>query len=470
MTADVRNVIIIGSGPAGYTAAVYAARASLAPLVFEGSVTAGGALMNTTEVENFPGFRDGIMGPELMDNMRAQAERFGAEIVSDDVTEVDLTGPVKVVKDGMGAEHRARAVILATGSGYRKLGLPNEDRLSGHGVSWCATCDGFFFRDQHIAVVGGGDSAVEEATFLSRFASKVTLVHRRDELRASKIMQDRAFADPKIEVAWNSAVAEIHGEDRLTGLRLVDTLTGEKRELYATGLFIAVGHDPRSELLQGQVRLDENGYVLVDHPTTRTNLPGVFACGDLVDHRYRQAITAAGTGCAAALDAERFLADLDHAGATDSAELASALVADQMQTAEALANPPTCQVSTSPEQREDLTTQRKEGHVADMQAVTDANFEAEVLKSDTPVLVDFWAEWCGPCRQVSPILEEISAEHGEKLRFVKMNVDENPVTPANYRVTGIPTLNVYKDGEVVKQIVGAKPKAELLNDLGEFLS
>jgi thioredoxin reductase (NADPH) len=335
MTADVRNVIIIGSGPAGYTAAVYAARASLAPLVFEGSVTAGGALMNTTEVENFPGFRDGIMGPELMDNMRAQAERFGAEIVSDDVTEVDLTGAIKVVKDGAGAEHRARAVVLATGSGYRKLGLPNEDRLSGHGVSWCATCDGFFFRDQHIAVVGGGDSAVEEATFLSRFASKVTLVHRRDELRASKIMQDRAFADPKIEVAWNSAVSEIHGEDRLTGLTLVDTVTGEKRELDATGLFIAVGHDPRSELLQGQVHLDENGYVLVEHPTTRTNLPGVFACGDLVDHRYRQAITAAGTGCAAALDAERFLADLDHAGATESAELAEALVAEQMQTAEA---------------------------------------------------------------------------------------------------------------------------------------
>ena len=330
---DVRNVIIIGSGPAGYTAAVYAARANLAPLVFEGSVTAGGALMTTTEVENFPGFRDGIMGPQLMDEMRAQAERFGAELVSDDVTEVDLTGPVKVVVDGAGVAHRSRAVILAMGSGYRKLGIDGEDRLSGHGVSWCATCDGFFFREQHIAVVGGGDSAIEEATFLSRFAAKVTVVHRRDELRASKIMQDRAFADPKIEFAWNSAVEAIHGDEKLTGLTLVDTVTGEKRELDVTGLFIAVGHDPRSELLHGQVRLDEEGYVLVDHPTTRTNVAGVFASGDLVDHTYRQAVTAAGTGCAAALDAERFLADLAHAQSTPSSDLAAELLTEQVQVA-----------------------------------------------------------------------------------------------------------------------------------------
>jgi len=330
---DVRNVIIIGSGPAGYTAAVYAARANLAPLVFEGSVTAGGALMTTTEVENFPGFRDGIMGPELMDSMRAQAERFGAELVADDVTAVELTGAGKVVTDGAGNQHRARAVILAMGSGYRKLGLPDEDRLSGHGVSWCATCDGFFFRDQHIAVVGGGDSAVEEATFLSRFASKVTLIHRRDELRASKIMQDRAFADPKIEFAWNSTVKEIHGEDKLTGLTLVDTVTGEERELAATGLFIAIGHDPRSELVHGQVRLDEEGYVLVDQPSTRTNLPGVFASGDLVDHVYRQAVTAAGTGCAAALDAERFLADLDHAASTGDSAISDEMLSEQVQVA-----------------------------------------------------------------------------------------------------------------------------------------
>jgi thioredoxin reductase (NADPH) len=314
--SDIRSLIIIGSGPSGYAAAVYAARANLQPLVFEGSVTAGGALMNTTEVENYPGFRDGIMGPALMEEMRGQAERFGAELVPDDVTAVDLTGDVKTVTDGAGTVHRARAVVLATGSGYRKLGVEGEERLSGHGVSWCATCDGFFFRDQHIAVVGGGDSAVEEATFLSRFASKVTLVHRREGLRASAIMQERAFADPKIELAWNSAVQTIHGDDKLTGLTLVDTVTGETRRLDATGLFIAVGHDPRSELLAGQVDLDENGYVLVDHPSTRTNLPGVFACGDLVDHHYRQAITAAGTGCAAALDAERFIAALEHEAAT----------------------------------------------------------------------------------------------------------------------------------------------------------
>ena len=330
---DVRNVIIVGSGPAGYTAAVYAARANLRPLMFEGSVTAGGALMNTTEVENFPGFRDGIMGPELMDNMRGQAERFGAELVTDDVTAVDLTGPVKVVTDGAGNQHRAHAVILATGSGYRKLGVENEDRLSGHGVSWCATCDGFFFRDQEIAVVGGGDSAIEEATFLSRFASKVTLIHRRDELRASKIMQDRAFSDPKIEFAWNSSVKAIHGDEKLTGLTLVDTVTGEERELPVTGLFIAIGHDPRSELLKDQVRLDEEGYVLVDHPSTKTNLPGVFACGDLVDHNYRQAITAAGTGCAAALDAERFIADLEHAAKTGSSQVAAEVLTEQVQTA-----------------------------------------------------------------------------------------------------------------------------------------
>jgi thioredoxin reductase (NADPH) len=332
MTQDVRNVIIIGSGPAGYTAGLYAARANLAPLMFEGSVTAGGALMNTTDVENFPGFRDGIMGPELMDNMRAQAERFGAELVADDVTKVDLTGPIKVVTDGAGNEHRARAVILAMGSGYRKLGLSDEDRLSGHGVSWCATCDGFFFREQHIAVVGGGDSAIEEATFLSRFASKVTVIHRREELRASKIMQDRAFADPKIEFAWNSEVKEIHGDDKLTGLTLFDTVTGEERHLDATGLFIAIGHDPRSELLHGQVHLDEDGYALVDHPSTRTNLPGVFASGDLVDHHYRQAVTAAGTGCAAALDAERYLADLAHAEGTRSAETATEMLSEQVQT------------------------------------------------------------------------------------------------------------------------------------------
>ncbi|RLV48098.1 thioredoxin-disulfide reductase [Nocardioides mangrovicus] len=312
---DVRNVIIIGSGPAGYTAAVYAARANLAPLVFEGSVTAGGALMNTTEVENFPGFREGIQGPALMDEMRAQAERFGAELVADDVIEVDLSGEIKTVRTEDGT-FSARAVILAMGSGYRKLGVAREDELSGHGVSWCATCDGFFFREQHIAVVGGGDSALEEATFLSRFGSKVTLVHRRDELRASAIMQERAFADPKIEFAWNSEVASLEGDGALSGVVLRDTTTGELRTMDATGLFIAIGHDPRSELVRGQVDLDDEGYVLVEHPSTATNLDGVFACGDLVDHHYRQAITAAGSGCASALDAERWLAARDFAASS----------------------------------------------------------------------------------------------------------------------------------------------------------
>ncbi len=310
MSSDVRSVIIIGSGPAGYTAAIYAARANLAPLVFEGSVTAGGALMTTTEVENFPGFPDGITGPVLMDDLRKQTEKFGAELVPDDITDVDLTGEIKLATDSTGTVHRAHTVILAMGSGYRKLGLGDEDRLSGHGVSWCATCDGFFFRDQSIAVVGGGDSAVEEATFLTRFADKVTLVHRRDSLRASKIMAARAHANDKIEFAWNSAVKEIVGDDRLEGLVLEDTITGDTRRIDATGLFIAIGHDPRSALVRGQVDIDDEGYVLVQGRSTLTNLPGVFACGDLVDHTYRQAVTAAGSGCAAALDAERFLTAL----------------------------------------------------------------------------------------------------------------------------------------------------------------
>ena len=310
MSQDIHDVIIIGSGPAGYTAAVYAARAQLKPIVFEGAVTAGGALMNTTEVENFPGFPDGIMGPALMENMRAQAVKFGANLITDDVTVANLTGPVKTVTDGEGNVYQAHSVILATGSSYRELGLENEKRLSGHGVSWCATCDGFFFRDQDIAVVGGGDSAVEEATFLTRFANSVTMVHRRGELRASKIMAERAHNDPKIKFAWHSEVADLHGDAKLSGITLRDVNTGKTSELAVTGLFVAIGHDPRSELIKGQVDLDPQGYVLTGVGTTATNLSGVFACGDLVDHTYRQAITAAGTGCSAALDAERFLANL----------------------------------------------------------------------------------------------------------------------------------------------------------------
>jgi thioredoxin reductase (NADPH) len=300
-------VVIIGSGPAGYAAAIYTARADLRPLVFEGAVSMGGALMNTTEVENFPGFAEGVQGPDLMFAMRAQAERFGAELVGDDVTSVDLTGEIKKVV-ASGVEYHAHTVILATGSKYKELGLANEKRLSGHGVSWCATCDGFFFRDQDIAVVGGGDTAMEEATFLARFARTVTVIHRRDELRASRIMQQRAFDNPKISFLWDSEPIDVMGEDKMTGLVVRNVKTGEESKLDVTGLFIAIGHEPRSQLIAGQVNLDDEGYVLVEHPSTRTNLPGVFACGDLVDHIYRQAITAAGTGCAAALDAERHLA------------------------------------------------------------------------------------------------------------------------------------------------------------------
>jgi len=302
-----RNLVIVGSGPAGYTAAIYAARAQLNPLIYEGSVTAGGALMNTTEVENFPGFAEGIMGPDLMDAMRKQALRFEAELITDDIVEMDLKSKVKVLIDGTGRKIEAKAVILAMGSAYREIGLTNEKRLSGRGVSWCATCDGFFFRNQNIAVVGGGDSAMEEANFLTKFADKVTLIHRRDSLKASKIMAERAQANPKIEFLWNSEVIDVLGEDKVSGLSIRNTVSGDLSVLDATGLFVAIGHDPRSELVKGQVSLDDEGYVKVGQGSTKTNLEGVFACGDLVDHTYRQAITAAGSGCAAALDAERFL-------------------------------------------------------------------------------------------------------------------------------------------------------------------
>ncbi len=307
MSEKIHEVVIVGSGPAGYTAAIYTARAQLEPVMYEGSVTAGGALMNTTEVENFPGFTDGIMGPDLMDSMRKQAARFGTKLITDDIVEMDLKGPVKTLKDGSGNVLKSRSVILAMGSAYREIGLENEKRLSGRGVSWCATCDGFFFRDQEIAVVGGGDSAVEEATFLTKFASKVTLIHRRDSLRASKIMADRAKANPKIEFLWNTEVTDVLGDAKMEALQLKNTVTGAvtKREFGA--LFVAIGHIPRSELITTQVALDAEGYVKVEGRSTKTNIEGVFACGDLVDHTYRQAITAAGSGCQAALDAEKFL-------------------------------------------------------------------------------------------------------------------------------------------------------------------
>ena len=305
--SEVENLVIVGSGPSGYTAAIYAARAQLNPIIYEGSVTAGGALMNTTEVENFPGFIDGIMGPDLMDAMRKQAKRFGANLITDDIVEMDLSGPIKVLKDGSGNTVKAKSVILAMGSAYREIGLENEKRLSGRGVSWCATCDGFFFRDQTIAVVGGGDSAVEEATFLTKFASQVVLIHRRDSLRASKIMAERALSNPKIEMLWNTEVIDGLGAEKVEALSLKNTLTGEVSKRDFTGLFVAIGHDPRSELVKGQITLDAEGYVIVEGRSTQTNLAGVFACGDLVDHTYRQAITAAGTGCQSALDAEKFL-------------------------------------------------------------------------------------------------------------------------------------------------------------------
>ncbi len=305
---EVRDVVIVGSGPAGYTAAIYASRAQLNPIVYEGAVTSGGALMNTTEVENFPGFVDGIMGPDLMDNMRNQAKRFGAQLITDDIVKMDLSGEIKKLVDGSGNTVKARSVILAMGSAYREIGLTNEKRLSGHGVSWCATCDGFFFRDQEIAVVGGGDSAVEEAMFLTKFASKVVMIHRRDSLRASKIMIDRAVANPKIEFLWNTEVVDVLGDSKVSGLKLRNTIDGVESERSFTGLFVAIGHIPRSELIANEVTLDNEGYVEVDARSTRTNIPGVFACGDLVDHTYRQAITAAGSGCQAALDAEKFLA------------------------------------------------------------------------------------------------------------------------------------------------------------------
>jgi thioredoxin reductase (NADPH) len=304
---DVTDVIIIGSGPAGYTAAIYAARAKLNPVVFEGSVDAGGALMQTTDVENFPGFPDGVLGPSLMDGLRKQAERFGARLVRDDVVAVDLVAQPKVVRTET-ETYLAKAVIIATGSRYRELGVPGEKELAGHGVSWCATCDGFFFKEHDIAVIGGGDSALEEATFLTRFARSVTVVHRRDHLRASKIMQDRALSNPKITFQWDSEVSEMLGEKKLAGLRLKNVKTSAEQVLPVTGVFVAIGHSPRSELFEGKLSTDQDGYLLVDQPSTRTAIEGVFACGDVVDRTYRQAVTAAGTGCSAAIDAERWLA------------------------------------------------------------------------------------------------------------------------------------------------------------------
>lgn len=428
-----RSVIIIGSGPAGYTAAIYAARAGLSPLVIAGSVTAGGALMNTTEVENFPGFGEGIQGPDLMASLQSQAEKFGAEVLLDDATAVSLEGATKTVTTGGGKVFETRAVILAMGSHYRELGLDDEKRLSGRGVSWCATCDGFFYRDRTVAVVGGGESAIEEATFLTRFASKVYLIHRRDSLRASKIMVDRAQKDPKIEYVWNSEVVGLEGEDKVTGVRVRDVNTESIRTLSVDGLFVAIGHDPRSELVKGVVDTDPAGYVVVQDRTTATSVTGVFACGDLVDSRYRQAITAAGSGCAAALDAQHYL---------DSCE-------------------------------ETVTVQAPVDSVVKVSAhpvdVTDDSFEAEVLGSDLPVVVDFWASWCAPCRAVSPILDQLAGDYAGKVKVVKVDADANPRLATEYKITSLPTIAFVKNGAIVTSVVGARNKQVLDNMFSDLI-
>jgi thioredoxin-disulfide reductase/thioredoxin len=438
IVTDPRSIVIVGSGPAGYTAAIYAARAGFNPLVIAGSVSAGGALMNTTEVENFPGFIDGIQGPALMETLQAQAERFGAQVVLDDATSLSLEGSVKTITTGGGSTYEAKAVILAMGSAYRELGLDDEKRLSGRGVSWCATCDGFFFRDQVVAVVGGGDSAMEEATFLSRFASKVYVIHRRDTLRASKIMADRAQADPKIELILGSEIIGLDGEEKLADIRIRAVSTGDERTLDATGLFVAIGHDPRSELVNGVVDTDAAGYVVVRGRTTATNVPGVFACGDLVDSRYRQAITAAGSGCAAALDAQHYL---DHLADTPGAGTVAV--------------------------KSEAAPRVRATHAVE---VTDATFEAEVLQSDLPVVVDFWATWCQPCRAVSPLLDEMAGVYAGKVKVVKVDADANPQASTAHNIVSLPTINFYKGGQLVNSVTGARNRQALDRLFTEFLS
>lgn len=458
MSPTVRAVAIIGSGPAGYTAALYAARANLAPLVFEGSISSGGALMSTTGVENFPGFPGGVQGPELMALLRRQAEEFGAELITEDVIEVDLAPEIKRLRTESGGDYEVRAVIIATGAGYRELGLADEARLTGYGVSWCATCDGAFYKEKDVAVVGGGDSALEEALFLTRFARSVTVVHRRGALRASAVMQDRARDNPRIAFAWGKEVIGLVGEDRLSGIQIADARSGELSALPADGLFIAIGHVPRSDLFQGQLELAPSGHIRVQAPTTETSMPGVFACGDVVDARYRQAITAAGSGCAAALDAQRFLADLD---------LSPTRAANR--TAGTLEPSPTEAPRSATLQIWDATEETKMTPSGGVRPVDDDTFAAEVLEHDLPVLVDFWATWCSACQLMFPALAEFAREHEGLLAVRKMDVDESPLTAERYAIGSMPTLKLFRGGEVVHTIVGAKTKSSLVAELSQFL-
>ncbi|GAA4287879.1 thioredoxin-disulfide reductase [Georgenia daeguensis] len=458
MSPEVRAVAIIGSGPAGYTAALYAARANLAPLVLEGSISAGGALMSTTGVENFPGFPGGIQGPDLMALLRRQAEEFGAELVTEDVVEVDLASETKRLRTESGAEYEVRAVIVATGAGYRELGLSDEARLTGYGVSWCATCDGAFYKEKDVAVVGGGDSAVEEALFLTRFARSVTIIHRRDALRASAVMQDRARANPRISFAWNKEVIGLVGEDRLRGVQLADARSGDLGELLVDGLFIAIGHVPRSDLFRGQLELTAGGHISVQSPTTATSLPGVFACGDVVDARYRQAITAAGSGCAAALDAQRYLGDL---GVPSDSRAFS--------PASTVATGPTDVARTAIQAVLPATEGTRKMTANDVQPVNDDTFASEVLEHDQPVLVDFWATWCSACQLMFPALNDFAREYEGVLAVRKVDVDESPLTAERYAIGSMPTLKLFRGGEVVHTIVGARTKSSLVAELGELL-
>ena len=445
MSSRPRSLAIVGSGPSGYTAALYAARAKLAPVLFEGSVTAGGALMTTTIVENYPGHPEGITGPDLMAGMRKQAERFGCEIVRDDVTKLELIGDTKELETGSGRAHIFDAVILATGAAHKQLGLPDEERLTGKGVSSCATCDGAFYRDSPVAVVGGGDSAFEEALFLTRFATTVTLIHRRGKFRGSKVMQERVLTHPRINIRWNSEVTRLIGDGQLEAISIRDNTDGRTDQLVISGLFVAIGRKPNNELVRGKLPTDDDGYVLVDHPTTATSVPGLFACGDLVDRRYRQAITAAGSGCSAALDAEHYLSGLPQLPMPSHRE------GDPADGFAANAR----------------ATQIVRTIAASL--VDDASLSTTVETSAVPVLVEFWADSCAPCQLMHPVLDDIAQRYPDKLEVVKINVDSYPRAAQRHAIMTAPTLKLFVDGEVARTIVGAIPTSKLVAELESFM-